>query len=188
MRFIDMTDEQKASTIEVNRNIYTSDTSWYHEEYDEIKEELEKMGFGSDVDLQFSGFCSQGDGASFTTKHINIEKVLRHFKVWSQYRPIHRFIRDNEVSYEIYRRGNMYVHSNTMVISDGYSFDGELTPKQNNAMDVLYDEVLSMARVQADRIYRRLEELCNWYESDEFLAEYFEINEYEFCEHHFTLI
>lgn len=188
MKFIDMTEEQKARVIENNRNLYTSDNNWHDQDCECYKRELEEMGFGSDVDLQFSGFCSQGDGASFTTKNVNIEKVLRHFKVWSKFKAIHRFIREDQICYEIYRLGSIYVHSNTMSISDRYYFDGDMTPKQDNMIDELYDMILNIAREQADLIYRKLEESCNYYESDEFLSEHFEINEYEFCEHHYTLI
>lgn len=186
MRFIDMTEEQKASAIEKNRYMYTNDSDWYQELQTEFEEDLEKMGFGYDIESQFSGFSSQGDGASFTTKNVNIEKVLRYFKMWNKFKSIHRFIRDDEIKFEIYRRGR-YVHSNTMNINDSYYFE-KMTVKQDEKLSELYNTILCIAVHQADVYYRKLEDLCNWYESDEFLTEHFEINEYSFCEHHFELI
>lgn len=40
-----------------------------------VTTELEEYGF-EDPEIMYSGFHSQGDGASFTCKHVNIEKFL----------------------------------------------------------------------------------------------------------------
>lgn len=48
------------------------DNWWYETTLDEAKEGLSKIGF-SDPDISFSGFGSQGDGASFTSKYLDVD-------------------------------------------------------------------------------------------------------------------
>jgi hypothetical protein len=53
------------------------DSSWSEITLDDWKETLTEMGFGYDkdsVDISFSGFWSQGDGASFTCKSFDFDK------------------------------------------------------------------------------------------------------------------
>lgn len=51
---------------------------WWEYVIDEWKEELKGMGFDN-VDISFSGFSSQGDGASFTGNHFDFVKWARWF-------------------------------------------------------------------------------------------------------------
>lgn len=51
---------------------------WWDHVYDEWKAELEDMGF-DDVDINFTGFYSQGDGASFTAKSFDFMKWAEWF-------------------------------------------------------------------------------------------------------------
>lgn len=53
-----------------------TDGDWYDYVYGVWKEALEQIGFG-DIDISFRGFCSQGDGASFTAKVWDFEKLIR---------------------------------------------------------------------------------------------------------------
>jgi len=54
---------------------------WYEDTFDSIKAELEELGL-HDIEIEFSGFHSQGDGASFTAdlysedKNSFVEKTL----------------------------------------------------------------------------------------------------------------
>lgn len=54
------------------------DSFWYEHIYEEWKAELESMGFG-DPDINFSGFSSQGDGASFTCTSFDFIKYAHFF-------------------------------------------------------------------------------------------------------------
>lgn len=66
--FTELSDEAKKAAIEqqVQVNI---DSDWDEPVLDSWKERLSEMGFGNpkDIDIRYSGFYSQGDGASFTT-------------------------------------------------------------------------------------------------------------------------
>lgn len=48
---------------------------WWDYTYDMWKEALEQIGFEK-PDIRFSGFCSQGDGASFSCDYVNPEKLV----------------------------------------------------------------------------------------------------------------
>lgn len=52
------------------------DHEWWEFTYDDYKEKLENIGF-EDPDFSFSGFSSQGDGASFTCKSIDVVKYIK---------------------------------------------------------------------------------------------------------------
>jgi len=51
------------------------DYRWWDDVYEMWTEKLECMGF-KDIKIQFTGFWSQGDGASFTAKYCDSEKII----------------------------------------------------------------------------------------------------------------
>jgi hypothetical protein len=67
LKFNELNNEQQNKVID-----YLSDINvihdWYEYIYDEYTTKLQKLGF-YDIKIQFSGFCCQGDGASFSAKH-----------------------------------------------------------------------------------------------------------------------
>lgn len=60
--------------LEGDRN----DESYSEPVIEEWKQELENIGFG-DPDISYSGFWSQGDGASFTCSHFDFKKYAHFF-------------------------------------------------------------------------------------------------------------
>ena len=61
------------------RRAFEHDDMWHEHTLDEWKAELAEMGF-VDADIAFSGFWSQGDGASFTCPRFDIFKYAEFFK------------------------------------------------------------------------------------------------------------
>jgi hypothetical protein len=55
----------------------SDDTYWYESLLDDWKERLEEMGFGN-PDIGFSGFSSQGDGASFTASSFELDDFIQY--------------------------------------------------------------------------------------------------------------
>lgn len=55
-----------------------NDSYWYEHIYEEWQAELESMGFES-PEINFSGFSSQGDGASFTCPYFDFRKYAQFF-------------------------------------------------------------------------------------------------------------
>ena len=95
-QFNQLSSEAKEHAIERWRRATYEDPDTFWSEYiiEEWTNELEKMGFGhgimdkwrdgrqvqrADPDISWSGFSSQGDGASFTTNHFDFEKYVNYF-------------------------------------------------------------------------------------------------------------
>lgn len=55
-----------------------ADYEWWDCTYDMWKQALEQIGF-RDANLQFSGFSSQGDGASFDCKYVDLAPLVEFF-------------------------------------------------------------------------------------------------------------
>lgn len=70
LKFNELTKEQKTKVLDKLRDINVDGDYWYDFIYDEYRARLETMGY-YDIEFQFSGFWSQGDGASFSAKHEN---------------------------------------------------------------------------------------------------------------------
>lgn len=62
--FSELSEEQQKEYYEANRERFEPDYWWYETTIDNEKEILKALGF-YDVEIHFSGFWSQGDGAQF---------------------------------------------------------------------------------------------------------------------------
>jgi hypothetical protein len=117
---------------------------WYDPIIEDIMAELEELGI-SEPDIRFSGFWSQGDGASFTCESVDLARLLKEIPLdfqspqleaanegartmadligWDAVgvpRPVLDLILENDnqdlISCHIWRSGNQYVHENTVEI------------------------------------------------------------------------
>lgn len=177
---------------------------------DDHKREGEKYGFFID-DVSWSGFYSQGDGASWTG-----DIVLRTFIENHLLKPDSPDYGSLVTLLELYadgwieervsvsRSGYMYNHSGTMRIDQvGYGYatakEGDTinaaSPLQGanvqelyEGIDIdmllndIYDAALVEAKSYADKIYSALEEAYDYEMSDAHIAEIADINGWEFDE------
>lgn len=179
------------------------DYEWWDGVYDRFREEMKNHGIEVDQ-MCFSGFWSQGDGASFTgTITLTQEQVLESLPQ----RLREKFITFNtklkllghEPMTMLYSaaitQSGRYSHENTMYIVDDYN-NCEITESDvddsplldelvelRDAMEgrVEYDEAaLEIARDHARALYRQLEEEYEYLNSDEVLTEFITANDYEF--------
>lgn len=109
---------------------------WWDSVYETAKEDGKERGFEID-DIRFSGFWSQGDGASWTGrvravpyldwKLATLDPNDPRFGPWT----VLREIADNNFlirSIEISRGGGMHVHENTMKTDDDSSYYASYDP------------------------------------------------------------
>ena len=90
---------------------------WYTLVYEEQSEKLLKMGF-IDIEFAFSGFWSQGDGASFTCKNFDVNAWLRFHKKGKEYRTLVNCLANGaEVTGCITRHSSHYVHEHSTSFS-----------------------------------------------------------------------
>jgi hypothetical protein len=193
-------DELSDKAKEKARDWYKSlpDYDWYTWTIDSLVELLDKIGF-TNADIRFSGFWSQGDGASFTSG-IDLDKLIpfvlgevstddmnwldievpnfnANFLGWLR---MFESIKD-EVGFSVTRhhRWGNYVHWGTCSVeyeisdyADRESFQGYLSELEAD---------IELLRVQAcHAIYRTLQQEYEYLNSDQQVEENIEANDYTF--------
>jgi len=178
------------------------DYEWWDCVYYNATEEGEALGFRIDK-IFFSGFYSQGDGASWTgyvdmvrwlernkrddpKAHIAIalmeeDWVERKVAVTTSGRYSH----SNTMRMDYYGRGaTVYDEDNCLErgIFEGVSVANLLEAIPEGYFQDIADEALESARSYADEIYKRLEKEWEWLCSEEVIAETCDANEYLFDE------
>lgn len=197
--------------IEKYRYINTEGHDWYDGEYEwwagklaeqgyDIEETRYKDGYkwsdgpgskrvktGKQVaytgyNISFSGFYSQGDGASFTGT-IDIIKWLEYNKI-AKYDRILKLMKsgniDTGANIKRDRWGN-YVHWNTTSISYSWYLDDKYT-RINELLESLEEDILKDHQQLNKDIYDDLEKCYDNQVSDEAVKETLIANEYEFDE------
>jgi hypothetical protein len=206
MKFTELTPNAKAYAM---ARYNESQDYWYETTIEQAKEDGKALGFEID-NIVFSGFHSQGDGASWTGQVDLGAYIDANIKdddpEHSRYMVMRELIRDNWIGHlEVDRPSFIYSHSGTM--------------KNGGARDHAYDEaeldeshcvlekgILAGANVRelymaingeyllfelcelafnhakryADEIYKRLEADYDHYSSEEVFAETAEINDWDF--------
>lgn len=186
--FNELTDEQKRKVIELNKDINIDNDSWFEVYKNDFEELLSIIGF-KNIKSYFTGFWSQGDGASFDALFeipSHIDEIRARLKRLDECMPkqgsnenlkFHNicerlFMNANEFKelldddineIHIYQQGR-YCHSNTMYCDYGNM-----------------DAFLSECKELADYYYKMLERGYDDLQSDECIIETIECNELEFC-------
>lgn len=155
-------------------------------EFDQATVKLMGGGTRGRPKINWSGFSSQGDGASFEGRYDYAKGMVKKIK---EYAPkdeeIHRiadelFDLQKKNFYKIEARmkrgpgSNFYSHSGTMSV-DVY-LRGEDAPRE------IEDSVKQLMRDFADWIYSQLEKDYEWRMADEQVDDNIRANEYEFDE------
>jgi len=175
---------------------------WWDDIYDNAKHDALAKGFRID-EINFSGFYSQGDGASWQGIVDIAEWLTLNRADDVNALILLELVEDGWLSNQIgvSSRSNRYAHSNTMDIS-GYGWtepdDDDVITKGmlkgakvidlfesigGNYLDALFDDVLESARDYANDIYDQLQKEYEWLCSEEVIAELCDVNEYLFDEH-----
>ena len=172
-QFDELNEETKKKVLEKFRYINV-EWDWYEPVYEGFKEIVSEYGIEID-DMNFSGFYSQGDGASFTgeisdfkkfAEKTGLEKLARFSKV----------IEENLVM-KIKRYSSNYYHSGS-VYADVYgSYVSH--PAIENPIEGKLREVKEEL---CEKLYRILEEEYDYLTSDEVVKETIIANGYEFTE------
>jgi hypothetical protein len=172
--------------LDRHRDINTLD-DWWDFVYDDCIEKLKSLGYYN-IDIRFSGFYSQGDGASFTG-NVDVLEWIRVNDKDVKYNGISKLI-DNGVI-DIYNNkivrdnfGN-YVHENTTsVFIDMYYKDGANVNRSNidGILKDLEDDIYKHHVDLNKEIYRSLEDTYDYLHSDQSVCDTLEANDYEFDE------
>lgn len=206
MRFTELTPKAKAYALDKYNN---SEDYWYESTLEQAKEDGLALGFHID-DIAFSGFSSQGDGASWMG-HIHLgEYIDANIKdddpKQASYMVMRELIRNEWIErMEVDRPSFMYSHSGMMrnggardhaydVAADDYYFLGGGILKGASVYELytsingeyllfeLCELAFNHAKEYADGIYKKLRADYDHYSSEEVFAETAEINEWDFDE------
>lgn len=127
--------------IEKHRDINT-DFNWWECTEEHTKEHLRsEYGFAMD-ELQWSGFCSQGDGASFTGAVWEFETLINKHQELLDVAPVlcKLILADKaDLSFRLVRGGSRYSHENTVEVKLGYHRTYPADDVQYLIVSALYD-------------------------------------------------
>lgn len=161
---------------------------WWDYTYDYWKNRLSRMGVDVD-DISFSGFWSQGDGASFTGR-IHTAKYLKRFMrihgMRERYRTIYTLADHLDMWVSITRGSSHYAHENTVTadadLEEPHWIDSDTEDLREALVLELYNEAMlhwrdfdkdveETLRGYMHDIYRNLEREYDYLTSDEVVAE-----------------
>jgi hypothetical protein len=169
-KFNELTNEQKAKALEA---LDLSDDFEFQAEstLEYYKTALELLGF-SGVEFSYSGFWSQGDGASFTGS-FSVPKTVKELKARIKavkaempnfnlqgFSALRFSKEDKAEGLSVYRIGHHYEHSNTVTCH--------------------HEGLKDCARSIMNDLYKALERDHDYVSSKEYKAETIEANEWEF--------
>jgi len=172
--------------IEKNRDINV-DYDWYSIIQEDYIKKLNDIGF-IDAEINFSGFWSQGDGASFDCSNLDFELLLNTIKkdlTEKEYNRILKFYYIDNETFNFYieknQFANHYYHKKTRYIDldwyndKWYKLD-LLKDLQNKVLDLLEELRLDLC----GEIYKSLREEYEYLISDDCILETLIINNYYF--------
>ena len=187
--FEELSDEAKEKALEFYRDFNTAYWEWWETTLDDQKEQLEKAGINKPA-IEFSGFWSQGDGLSFTSKDVNLETLMESSKAAEKYPEFYKELQLGNIDYSCYipRTSHHYSHARTAAFSldtvyptvdDEQDYD-DLQDIIDRDLQGIIDYLDDWRMDKCHEFYRALENEFNYLTADEALIESFEANEMEF--------
>ena len=192
-----MTDEQKQALIEQYRDFNVEHIEWWDCVYDDFTCDMAAKGIHVG-DMRFSGFWSQGDGASFTGYINNNKMFFEQHNLTESYPWIAKLMsHGGEFTLSNEWTGHRYVHENTVGVDLSYTdmfynilpSDGlraEVIEQWDVKLDAEYaticEAVTEIVRDYCRDLYRRLEETYDYLTSDEAVWEAIVANDLDVIE------
>lgn len=192
--FDELSDDAKQAAINDERNNSSIDYEFSGELDYWQNGALSGTGFVID-EISFSGFYSQGDGASFTgyydSSQIDLEKLrgfsLKAYDLMARNDSVFGasgLTSDNVITADIKRISRHYSHENTVSIENieinGCGWGDDESDKINIAYNDLENYLIALKNSLCHLIYSSLEAEYDHQNSDEYISEILVINEYYF--------
>ena len=183
MQYNELSDEAKERAFESFKNRELYDNHWAHHVLEDWVERLEDVGIDTEVyDMHWSGFHSQGDGASFEGS-INLKKFLeahpdvrqKHIELYISTVPFDT-LSDDYAEYMVLLRKTQhrhYCHENTITLD--WDIETNDVGKFDKVMTDSEPDIERQCRDYMRQLYRELE---NAYEYEFSMDNFFEGVEY----------
>lgn len=185
-------DMSKVEILDKYRHINV-DHNWWEFTVEDFVEYLESKGITTTQnDVSFSGFYSQGDGASYSGSihSSDMKRFMDLHDLSSQYESAYMFAKQNELYVDINRTNSHYCHSYTMCVClndeiwdehEEGSVRSEVYQAMerdfNNNFQALEKRIEEICRTYADELYSKLREEYEFLTSDAVVMETLEANE-----------
>lgn len=158
---------------------WATDYEWWDCELSYYAEQLQALGFDATwKDISFSGFSSQGDGASFTGRLEDFSKLLPELETDHHYQWIELF--KDYLTVRLERISHHYSHERTVSVS----LEFDCRANSDSPLWAILEELEeSIDRWRVDycyKIYRSLEAQYDYLMGDENIEDMAELNEYRF--------
>lgn len=182
--FNELSESAQQQAIQNNTDINIDDTFWSDYIIEKYTDILESIGFCV-PSIQYSGFSSQGDGASFTCEYIDFEKLLEYACCkYIGYSQVSDFLWgvkvENFLSGKVSRSNYNYVHENSVYVDLELCVDIEGNSFADDNYTRLEDSINNIVRSISQLIYSELENDFEYLNSDEVIKDTLISNEYEF--------
>jgi len=177
----------KEVAIERNRDINVDRDDWHDPIIEGFVEDMQALGL-VDIEASYSGFWSQGDGASFTAYVSDVPKFVKE-ALGLKY-PDSAL---NNLTINFERKSSRYCHENTcetvvdldaqedeMEVHLGGGPGAEIFVSLNEVADHVQEEAEAWRLRKCADLYRSLEKEYDYLQSDEAVADTLEINEYTY--------
>lgn len=138
------------------------DHDWWDCIYDEFKIEMQTKGITVD-DMNFTGFYSQGDGASFTGR-VDMIQFLKLHELEQKYMGATFFAGQGELWAEITRGSSRYSHEHTVsvnMIVDSYNNYEEDSPRYQ-----VYETMQEVLDLEMKDLEEQVADICRGYMRD----------------------
>lgn len=182
-KFEELSPKAQDKVLQDQRDWNVEGFEWWDAAYENFKDDLKEKGF-NDVEIFFSGFWSQGDGACFDCKSFDQGKLIEALKDRiedKRYRQYKRLIPKLDMGVCIETLGHHYCHGRTRKLSIEFYASG----KHRRAIVLVesFQEDLENLRLDwCNKIYHDLEKEYEYLTSDEAIKESIECNDLEFHE------
>lgn len=181
--FDELSKEAQAKAIDAYRYLNVDYDGWHDPILEDARDRLESMGY-EEPEVRYSGFSSQGDGASFTAG-VDLVAWMKRHKLGNKYRALFNAAKDGSASATVDQSDGHYYHQYTMTVDlrvteyGGPAHDFEKVDEQAGKVEAL---LLEEARDTAASIYEDLENEYTYQTTDEAVTEGIRANDYEFTE------
>lgn len=208
--FEELSPEAKENALDNNRDINVDYDGWEEGVTEGFKEDMREIGI-DDIEISFSGFYSQGDGASFTSEDIDTRKLFDAIGIKSNdalnmetddersrgenkefYDLLDTMedigqvernrIKPEEIRVTIERTDSRHVHYNTVRANVEIWDEPDGWEEPYGFIDKLEDTVTEYIRGLCKDLYRKLEKEYDLLTSDESVEDTLISNDYEFDE------
>ena len=135
---------------------------WWDYTYEDFKVEMQTKGITVD-EMNFTGFYSQGDGASFTGR-VDMIQFLKVHDIDHKYMAASFFAEQGELWAEITRGSSRYSHENSVSINlmvDSYNNYAEGSTRYE-----VYETMQEVLDLEIPDLEKEVEDICKGYMRD----------------------